>query len=142
MNREKIAKVYITVASFSLDTILSPVILYFEGTDYSSDASLSAFCTYHTVVATSYCPGNFTSCDVKLANGCSITDTMIVCDLIMCAFLVGVQFLNVTVLKISNRVEEYCYEKFRSAHDYSVLVNNPPNYRFYSDSLDEWKNIF
>ena len=116
---------------------MAPVIQYYRGPNYNGGYSWpSAECHYSNFTVTSNCPDNEASCTVTQANNCEITDTMIICDIIMCFFFITVLIMNV---KIQKEVEETLDEEVQTAQDYSVVVNDPTND---ADNPDEWMKFF
>ena len=116
---------------------MAPVIQYFGGSSYNGDSSWpSAVCTYTNMTATVNCPDNAANCIVTQANNCPIIDMMIICDVVMCFFFIGILIMNVKIQKI---VEKELDEEVQTAQDYSVVVNDPTDD---SDDPDEWMKFF
>ena len=70
----------------------------------------------------------------KADDDCIITEFMIISDIVMCVFFIGVIIVDFFV---HNRVEKYCFKKNQTVQEYSVVVTNPPN--SWTGLLDDWR---
>ena len=70
------------------------------------------------------------------ANGCAITDVMIICDIVMCFVLIGMVITNVM---LQNYVKEgILSKKGPLIEDYTIVVKDPPED---ADNPDDWNRF-
>ena len=70
------------------------------------------------------------------ANGCAITDVMIICDIVMCFVLIGLVITNVMLQNYV--IEGILSKKGPLIEDYTIVVKDPPED---ADNPDDWNRF-
>lgn len=119
--------------------IVAPVIHYYSQNFSAAGGNTwaTAICTYSNVtVFTNPGQPNSTTSTAVIAENCVINDTMVICDIVMCFFFIGVIIMN---MKLQNKVVEKLDSQIQSVQDYSLVVTDPD-----ADAVhpDEWQKFF
>lgn len=88
------------------------------------------------VIATSGCDNGASSCNVLYREDCSLSNTVVTCDLVFCVvFIVGVFIVSQFEQKWGEKLDE----AIQTPQDYSLIVTNPPSD---ASNPDEWHAFF